>query len=291
MAKPFRRKKRGKFVGNWFVTLDGEDINLLTKDAAEASRRARGAARGEWPPVDGAAAAAAAALEPNGEPPPPLEDPETSAAAVTAEALPGAGPQSDVPSEPSPAPGAGSQSAPPAEPLHAAAAAAAGDASAAQAQEAAAAEAQGEQAKVDAKLADIMAKLGGPASGGADVLGTICNMAAGLMLAAERKTLEWGGTWALRRRGDKRLFLPGDPPELMHDALAAGLHGYAVTWFPNFAMQLTPGWAVVLGLVGGGGAMMIGAKVVEPPKSGEAAPAAPPANGAAYAPAESAPPA
>jgi hypothetical protein len=106
-------------------------------------------------------------------------------------------------------------------------------------------------------------------------------MAAGLLLAAERKTIEWGGTWALRRRKDKRIFVPGDPPEIMCEALAAGLHGYAVTWFPDFAMRLTPGWAVVLGVVGGGGAMLVGARAIEPQSGGDVAPAPAPANGAA----------
>lgn len=47
-----RRKKNGKFVGNWFWG----DVNLETKDATLAKARARLVDQGKWPPDDPAAA-------------------------------------------------------------------------------------------------------------------------------------------------------------------------------------------------------------------------------------------
>jgi hypothetical protein len=53
MAKPYRRRKgkRGPFVGNFRVTINGRDLNLGTKDGEEAHQRARLAAKGKWPPA------------------------------------------------------------------------------------------------------------------------------------------------------------------------------------------------------------------------------------------------
>jgi hypothetical protein len=45
-----RRKRKGKFTGNWILTQAGEkDVNLGTKDARVARDRAALAKRGEWP--------------------------------------------------------------------------------------------------------------------------------------------------------------------------------------------------------------------------------------------------
>jgi hypothetical protein len=49
MASIFRRKRSGKYTGNWIVRVDGKDTNLGTKDKREASERARLAIAGEWP--------------------------------------------------------------------------------------------------------------------------------------------------------------------------------------------------------------------------------------------------
>lgn len=50
MAQPFRRKRNGKFTGNWIVRLDGgPEVNLKTKNYKEAQDRAKLAAAGEWP--------------------------------------------------------------------------------------------------------------------------------------------------------------------------------------------------------------------------------------------------
>jgi hypothetical protein len=64
----FRRKRSGKYVGNWIERVDGNEINLGTKSATLAKKRAKLAQAGEWPrdPVadaHGAAADVAAAME------------------------------------------------------------------------------------------------------------------------------------------------------------------------------------------------------------------------------------
>jgi hypothetical protein len=49
MASIFRRKRSGKYTGNWIVRVDGRDVNLNTKDKNEARENARLALAGEWP--------------------------------------------------------------------------------------------------------------------------------------------------------------------------------------------------------------------------------------------------
>jgi hypothetical protein len=56
--KPYRVKRGGKFIGSFIVVHDGRRVNLGTKDASEARRRAALVARGEWPESDGGAAVA-----------------------------------------------------------------------------------------------------------------------------------------------------------------------------------------------------------------------------------------
>lgn len=67
MGKLWRVKRRGKFIGSFRVTIKGREINLDTKDATEALRRAKLAARGLWPQEQNAAVAVAAAFD--SEPP------------------------------------------------------------------------------------------------------------------------------------------------------------------------------------------------------------------------------
>jgi hypothetical protein len=55
MAKPFRVKRAGKYIGSWLVWVDGERVNLDTKDANEARRRARLVELGKWPPGESVA--------------------------------------------------------------------------------------------------------------------------------------------------------------------------------------------------------------------------------------------
>jgi hypothetical protein len=266
MANVYRRKKNGKFIGSYFIDVDGVPLNLHTKDAAEARRRAGLAARGKWPPVDAAAEAAIEAMDPAGS--------DDSAAAAPAAVVVGSvadAPIEAAPEAVSPTPSAQPQPAvSPAEAASAAAAEMAGE----RAEAAGVAVAVDQQAAVDAKLAAVMAKVAG-GSGGDDVLGTACSMVAGLLLGAERKAIEWGVSGPLKK--SNRAFVPGEPTEIALEALAAGLQGYAVQLWPDFASKLTPGWAVVLGLAVGGGAMVTTGKVVElAPKNGVPA-AAPPA--------------
>jgi hypothetical protein len=65
--KLWRRKKGGKFVGNWFVTIKDVPVNLGTKDASKAGARRSDALNGSrkfQDDVDGAADDTAAALTP-----------------------------------------------------------------------------------------------------------------------------------------------------------------------------------------------------------------------------------
>ena len=83
--KLWRRKKGGKFVGNWFVTIKDVPVNLGTKDASAASARrsdALNGARKFADDVDAAASETAAALNPAPAvvlPPAPVELPPAPA--------------------------------------------------------------------------------------------------------------------------------------------------------------------------------------------------------------------
>lgn len=63
MAKLWRIKRRGKYIGSWRISIKGREVNLLTKDATEAKRRAQLAARGLWPSEEPAADALNKALD------------------------------------------------------------------------------------------------------------------------------------------------------------------------------------------------------------------------------------
>lgn len=108
--KPYRVKRDGKLIGSFIVVHDGRRVNLQTKDASEARRRAALVERGKWPEEDASAARAVKeALE--GAPPvpssipssenqpaaPPLKSnsspplPEAKPAADTTQTVPAAG--------------------------------------------------------------------------------------------------------------------------------------------------------------------------------------------------------
>lgn len=61
--KPYRVKRGDKFIGSFIVVHDGKRVNLATKDASEARRRALLVKKGQWPPAGDAAAAVKNALE------------------------------------------------------------------------------------------------------------------------------------------------------------------------------------------------------------------------------------
>lgn len=56
--KPYRVKRGDRCIGSFIVVHEGKRVNLGTKDANEARRRAALVARGEWPGSDGGAATA-----------------------------------------------------------------------------------------------------------------------------------------------------------------------------------------------------------------------------------------
>jgi hypothetical protein len=104
--KPYRVKRAGKYIGSWIVVHGGARVNLGTKDANEARRRAALLARGQWPD-QGAAAAVKEAIEslpakPDEAPPaapPPVAPPSPPAS-------PQAVPSPAPPPDPAAAPGA-----------------------------------------------------------------------------------------------------------------------------------------------------------------------------------------
>lgn len=285
MAKPYRRRKGKNFVGNFRCDINGADVNLETKDANEAYRRAKLCAKGEWSPksrrgsvvAESAAVVAQAALDPT------APDHETAGHADLPAALGGGGPQTtpSVHLPPSPAVITPPQvPAATAERIEDAAAAAAAEVAGAEEGERVEAAQITREAAIDAKLSALMGKLAG-ADGGTDLAAGVCSMAADFLLVVEKKTIEWGGTWALRRRGGKGVsMVAGDPPELARQALALGLQAYAVRYLPDFADRLTPGWAVAIGLAVGGSGMVMNASIVKRDADGkvvETTPAAPPA--------------
>lgn len=258
MAKPYRRRKgkSGPYVGNYRVTIDGRDINLQTKDAHEATARARLAKLGKWPPIPAAVDAALDALDPGRDktpdPPPDAEPADGGGGASPTEPpVPNAPPPRETPSH--------EQQEPLNEAMHAAAAEASGHGGPDP-------EVQAEQENgVNTELAAIMAELGG-GQGGADLLDGLADGAAAFILWAEAKALELGVNWALaRRKSDHRLKTkPVEQGALMRKALRVGLKGMAVIHFPEFSTRLTPGWAIAIGMIGGAGqALMTGELVTK----------------------------
>jgi hypothetical protein len=257
MAKPYRRRKgkRGPFVGNFRVTIDGRDINLGTKDAEEAQHRARLASKGQWPADEAAARAAAHVLD-------PAADPGLPPAAEMVAEKGGGAPQperAEAPASPpvTHAPPPAGTSAPPPEPLQDAAAAAAGEASGAGARladEAAAAEAV-TAADVDAEVRAAMSELVGP---GGDLLDTAADGAGALLLWAEGFALKHGIRWTTGLK-----LRPGqsEPGSMARKCLRVGFKALAIQYIPDLAQNLSPGWAIVIGLGFGAKDALIGATI------------------------------
>ena len=89
--KPYRVKRGQKFIGSFIVVHEGKRVNLATKDASEARRRAALVAKGLWPSVgNDATSAVKQSLE--GEVPDvePLE--ESTPPSVEASPVPDSGP-------------------------------------------------------------------------------------------------------------------------------------------------------------------------------------------------------
>jgi hypothetical protein len=90
-VKPYRVKRGQKFIGSFIVVHEGKRVNLATKDASEARRRAALVAKGLWPSVgNDATSAVKQSLE--GEVPDvePLE--ESTPPSVEASPVPDSGP-------------------------------------------------------------------------------------------------------------------------------------------------------------------------------------------------------
>lgn len=271
MAKPYRRKKNGKYVGSFRVTLPGgRDINLGTKNATEAHHRSRLAAAGEWPPEDAAARAAAASLAPDA---PDLSaaapaGAEDASGAVDASAAGAAGGDDPVPD-------AGGGAPVPVAPAVSAddAAAAAAAAVADDAGERVEAEQIERESAVQSELDSIMGELTGGQPGG-ELLDGIADGAAAFLLWAERKGLELGWKWTLQSRTGKRLETTQPAQDaISRKALRVGLKGLAVVYLPDLTTRLTPGWAVAIGLIGGAGGAFMSGRLVDV-ESGETQPVA-----------------
>lgn len=258
MPKPYRRRKgkNGPYVGNYRATIDGRDINLGTKDAHEATARARLAKQGKWPPLPAAVDAVLDAVDPGRQssaPPPPQVQEDSNA--IEGDRRPSSAGRPGEPSADT------TTTEPPTtepEPLADAMRAAAEEATGRGGPDP---EVQAEQENhVNTELAAVMAELGGGASG-ADLLDGICDGGAAFLLWAERKALELGINWTLARRKSKQRLVtkPMEEGALMRKALRVGLKGAMVQWFPDFSTRLTPGWAIAIGMVGGAGqALMTG---------------------------------
>lgn len=293
MAKPYRRRKGGKkgpFVGNFRVTVNGRDLNLGTKDANEALARARLAVKGLWPPDEVAAAAAAKNIDPAravgpavgallnlpGAPapaPPEVDHAVTVAPTSGGEGSPDLSGSAAAASQPDPpAPGPG---------LDDAAAAAAREAAGTD-EEVQATKAERE-AEIEGELAGIMGELSG-GQGGGQLVDGVCDGVAAAILWAERKGIELGWKWTFQKHTGKRLVAgpQPDPGDLARRCLRVGLKGVAIVHFPELAAKLTPAWAIAIGCIAGAGGAIIGGQLVDV-ESGESKPFADVAKEAAAA--------
>lgn len=234
VPKPYRRKKRGRYVGNFRVTVAGEDLNLGTKDANEATRRARLAAAGKWPPVEAAAEAAAAALDPGAAHTPTPEPGPEPPIEPAAPGPPGDGAPAGAAATPA--------GAAPTEPLGDAARAAAADASA---DPDAATNAAGAPAPdLDGEIRRVMGDLG--VGGSADLFEQGADGIAALLLWLQGKAIELGIEWRLKvPEAQVPQIGPSEPPRTI---LRLGVKAQAMRWFPNLLDQVQPWMAIVVGL-------------------------------------------
>lgn len=236
MAKPYRRRKGGKFIGNFRVNVAGRDLNLDTKDANEAQRRARLAVQGKWPVNEAAANAAADVLDPARVDDSPAPEP------VAAPAVGSVAPEPRVPVVPN---GVHAAAAPvaPAEPLESAAAAAASEVSGAETTEQVTAEAIAAEASIANDVQAEMAKLVGP---NGELIDRAADGVGAFALWAECQAIKYGVKWTLGIKG----FTPAQPePESMaRKCLQHSFKALALQHFPALAQNLTPGWGIVIGL-------------------------------------------
>jgi hypothetical protein len=260
MAKPYRRRKgkNGAYVGNFRVAVDGRDINLGTKDATEAHARARLAVKGKWPPIPAAVESITQSLDPGAPPPEQVPEPSPPAGATTDE---GGGPLHAVPPVTHGPPPPEAPSHDPSQPLNEAIADAAtqvsGIGSSPEKQAA-------QENDVDAEMRAVLEELNGGATG-AELIDFLCDAGAGILLWAETKGIQLGvNTVLARRKADWRLRTKElEEKHVMRRVLRVGLKASAVKYFPDIASNLSPGWAIAIGLVGGGVTTVVGGSIVD----------------------------
>jgi hypothetical protein len=266
------RKRGGKFISNAIQPLPGgAEVNLRTKDALEADRRAAAAtaayARGvrgqkllekSWSATAAATATVKAlrtpapakgGLSPVPSPLPSDDEPTKPNKVVTPPAPAPVDPDmdddeaDDEEAEPAPA------AAPAPEPLHVAAAAAAAETTGAPPPAPAPQVLSPKEAR-DARARDEIAKCLAELGAEGESLGEVLfDGVAAFALWAEGHAIAAGINWRLRKVGRPLLEpAPGDEKALARRLLRIGIKAEAIEAFPWLLDALTPKWAIVLGL-------------------------------------------
>jgi hypothetical protein len=263
MARPYRRKRGKRYVGNFRQPLPGGgDRNLQTTDANEATRRGRvvlrAYAKGDrgdaldraWS-SEAAAATASAASDPSRE----------AEAAEAAEAAD----EGDEGSEPEGQGSTPSPPAPPAAPVTPAGGAGAGVTPSApdldEAARAAAAEAIGEDADGAVEViapASARARFDAMVRGakGAESLAAmLADLAAAAAIWGGTKGAELGWDLLLSKWTRKRLQAGGVPPsdDWSREFTRVSITVAVEESFPKLLDKVTPGWGVLLGVLAGVG--------------------------------------
>lgn len=257
LAKPYRRRKNGKFIGNYRATVAGRDLNLGTKDPKEAMHRARLASAGKWPPEDAARVAAIGVLAPGAHPPPApnllaATDDLPPAAPPEAPAEPPASPPAPVEAPPEPsAPPEGAPTPGPSVPFEAAAAAAAAGASGTEG-DAVTDEKLSREKQAEQELGALMSELSN-GQGSSEIVDSVADGLAAGILWLERKSIELGWGWTFRKpTGLKLVTKPHNPAGIERKCIKVGMKAVLTIHFPELANKLTPGWAIAIGCTMGG---------------------------------------
>lgn len=275
MAKPYRRRKGkgGPLVGNYRVTIDGRDLNLGTKDAREATHRARLAADGKWPPEEAAARVALDTIDPGRRPPAPglVLPPDAPTPPPAPLPAPGA-PDAPPILPPSDRPAVDVPGAAPTEPLDAAFAAAAADVGGLGGDTVTDDRASREK-QSEAELAALMSELSN-GTGQSEIVDSVADGLAAAILWMERKSIEYGWGWTFKRPTGKTLVThPHNPAGIERKCIKVGMKAVLTIHFPELAAHLTPGWAIAIGCVMGAGVAAATADLVDI-DTGERRPAA-----------------
>jgi len=236
MAKIWRRKRKGKYIGSWHVLVAGKPVNLQTQDARKANARARLALRGKWPEQKTVASDAAAAAAP-AQHADYLPSERANSGNETAASAP---PPPDAPRE-----GAETDAAP-AE----AAQAAAAEACANEPDE----QAEGERAEIRAALEELFRSSGEHGD-------------IGDFVAAAQISIEYliASTFASRMRPPRVIAAPTSHG-LSFRALAIGWRLQLKRW-ETLLDEITPGKLIAIGTVASIASMLSTARKAEPAES------------------------